>query len=202
MPDEQTQAAYAANAAAYSRNWLEQPEPTDLYARFERFFHKGGATADVGCGNGRDAAWLAAHGYPVVGYDASAELLAEARHLFPGLSFAQANLPRLTEIVRQFDNVVCETVIMHLAQAEITEAVRNLQRLLKPGGVLYLSWRVTEGADKRDANGRLYAAFDPGFVREQLTACEILLLEDVVSVSSGKRICRIVARRPSDQFAA
>jgi 2-polyprenyl-3-methyl-5-hydroxy-6-metoxy-1,4-benzoquinol methylase len=186
----------------HSRDWLEQAAPTDLYARFERFFRKGGETADIGCGNGRDAAWLAAHGYPVVGYDASAELLAEARRLFPGLAFAQAKLPRLAEIARQFDNVVCETVIMHLAQAEIAEAVRNLQRLLKPGGVLYLSWRVTERTDKRDADGRLYTAFDPAFVREQLTGCEVLLFEDVVSVSSGKRICRIVARKPAAQSAA
>jgi 2-polyprenyl-3-methyl-5-hydroxy-6-metoxy-1,4-benzoquinol methylase len=202
MPDEQTQAAYAMNAAAYSRDWLEQPAPTDLYARFERFFLKGGETADVGCGNGRNAAWLASHGYPVVGYDASAELLAEARRLFPGLSFAQAKLPRLAEITRQFDNVVCETVIMHLAQAEIAEAVCNLRRLLKPGGVIYLSWRVTESADERDADGRLYAAVDPAFVREQMTGYEVLLFEDILSVSSGKRICRIIARNASAQFAA
>ena len=29
--------------------------------------------------------------------------------------------------------------------------------VLRPGGCLYLSWRVTAGADQRDAHGRLYA---------------------------------------------
>jgi SAM-dependent methyltransferase len=195
VTDERTEAAYAAHAAAYSRDWLAQPAPSDLHALLSRHFIAGGETADVGCGNGRDAAWLAANGYPVVGYDASAELLAEARKLFPRLAFGEARLPRLDEVSRQFDNVVCETVIMHLDHADIPEAVRNLQRLMKPGGVLYLSWRVTEGADLRHADGRLYSAFDPSVVRDALGECAIRHFEDVQSLSSGKRICRIVAHK-------
>jgi SAM-dependent methyltransferase len=195
MTDAMTEAAYAAHAAAYSRDWLEQPVPIDLYALLGRYFITGGETADIGCGNGRDAAWLAANGYPVVGYDASAQLLSEARKLFPGLAFGEARLPRLDGISRQFDNVVCETVIMHLDRADIADAVRNLQRILKPGGVLYLSWRVTEAADQRHADGRLYAAFDPVLVRNALHACAILHSADVQSVSSGRRICRIVAQK-------
>ncbi len=195
MSDDRTVDAYAVNAAAYSRDWLEQPSPDDLYALLETHFVKGGETADIGCGNGRDAAWLARHGFKVTGYDNSPELLTEARRLFPGIAFVQAALPGLDGVARQFDNVVCETVIMHLDRAEVPQAVRSLIRILRPGGVLYLSWRVTEGADQRHADGRLYAAFAPDLVSGELAGCAILHAEDVRSLSSGKRICRIVARK-------
>jgi hypothetical protein len=93
--------------------------------------------------------------------------------------------------------VLCETVIMHLDPTALAPAVRRLFALLEPAGTLYLSWRVTEGADQRDAQGRLYAAFDADLVRRELKTGTILLDEDVVSASSGKRIHRIVARSPA-----
>jgi hypothetical protein len=55
---------------------------------------------------------------------------------------------------------------------------------------------VTDGADLRDAHGRLYAAFDSGLVSGQLSGAAIQLDEEAVSASSGKRIHRIVARKP------
>jgi hypothetical protein len=65
--------------------------------------------------------------------------------------------------------------------------------IVKPGGVFYLSWRVTEGVDLRDGHGRLYAAFDAALVRAELGAASMLLDEELVSVSSGKTIRRLVA---------
>jgi len=196
MIDERTRQAYAANAAAYGKNWLDQPPPTDLYALLDRHFVKPGATADIGCGNGRDAAWLAANGYDVTGFDGSPELLARARTLFPGIRFRLAVLPQLREVEGCYDNVLCETVIMHLPVADIAPAVQNLRRVVTRGGVLYLSWRVTEGADQRHADGRLYSAFDPDLVRRELADCTILHFADTLSLSSEKRICRIIARKP------
>jgi SAM-dependent methyltransferase len=108
-----------------------------------------------------------------------------------------AALPQLETVARDaFDNVLCETVIMHLPQDEIAAAARALVSLLKPNGVLYLSWRVTRDADQRDDSGRLYAAFDPARVRDALQGMTMLLDEEVVSASSGKAIHRMVLRRP------
>ncbi len=55
--------------------------------------------------------------------------------------------------------------------------------------------REAEGADRRDEHGRLYAAFDPDLVLRALASIEILLDEKVGSLSSGKPIRRIVARK-------
>ena len=56
--------------------------------------------------------------------------------------------------------------------------------LLMPGGVLYLSWRVTEGEDVRDPKGRLYAAFDTSFITDAIDGLDIKLDKRIVSASS------------------
>lgn len=193
--DRQTLAAYDAAAAAFAAEWHEQPPPTDLHDLVRRFF-KRGRTADVGSGSGREVAWLVASGFDTVGYEPSRGLREEAQRRYPALSFADAALPELAGIAdASFDNVLCETVLMHLNPAQIVPAVTRLVSSLKPGGTLYLNWRVTEGTDQRDPQGRLYAAFQPEPVRCALMNAIILLEETRVSASSGKRIHRIVARK-------
>ncbi|MCA1397804.1 class I SAM-dependent methyltransferase [Bradyrhizobium sp. BRP56] len=192
--DRATLAAYDKDAAAFAQDWHDQPAPVDLHDIVTRFFIKGGATADIGCGSGREVAWLNANGFPAEGFDASRGLLAEARARYPALRFARAELPDLSGIAAgSFDNVLCETVIMHLDHALIAPSVRRMFELVKPGGIFHVSWRVTAGDDARDAHGRLYAAFDTALVRSELAAAELLLDAEVVSASSGKVIHRLVA---------
>jgi SAM-dependent methyltransferase len=193
--DKTTLAAYDRDAAGFAADWAAQPAPTDLHAVVRQFFRPG-PTADIGCGAGRDTAWLDANGYPAQGFDGSEGLLAEARRRHPHLRFSRAVLPALAEIADDtFTNILCETVIMHLAPEEVTAAARRLMAILVPGGTLYLSWRVTEGGDRRDEYGRLYAAFDPAQVLRGLGGAAILLDEQRGSLSSGKLIRRIVTRR-------
>jgi SAM-dependent methyltransferase len=193
--DDATLRAYDSGAAAFVQDWHEQPPPADLHAIVRRYF-RAGPTADIGCGGGRDVAWLSANGFPAVGYDLSAGLLAQARARYPDLAFHSAALPALEGIAdASFANVLCETVIMHLPRDDVAPAVRRLLAILAPGGVLYLSWRVTRGADLRDGHGRLYGAFDADIVRGALGDAEVLLDEEAVSESSGKVIHRLVARR-------
>jgi len=193
--DRKTLAAYDSNAAAFAKDWHEQPAPIDLQEVVERFFVRGGTSADIGCGGGREVAWLNANGFPAVGFDACEGLLDEARLRHPGFKFAPAELPELRG-VGSFDNVLCETVIMHLDRKQIALSVRRLLDIIKPSGILYLSWRVTDDADHRDEHGRLYAAFDAALVLSELKATTVLLDEEVVSISSGKKIHRLVVKKP------
>ena len=166
-----------------------------MHALIKRFFRPG-RTADIGCGSGRDVAWLCANGFPAIGYDASEGLLAQARARYPALKFERAGLPELVGIAENScDNVLCETVIMHLVHEDLALSVRRLMAILKSGGILYLSWRVTKVSDQRDAAGRLYAAFERDVALRALAQASILLNEEVISASSGKIIHRIVARK-------
>ena len=193
--DRSTLAAYDAAAADFARDWSDQPAPVDLHALVQRFFGPG-PTADIGCGSGREVAWLDANGFAATGFDPSEGLLREARARHPGLAFQQAALPELAGISdASFANVLCETVIMHLPHAAIAPSVARLVAILRPGGVLYLSWRVTHGADQRDGQGRLYAAFPAGLVVDAIAGAAILHDEETISASSGKTIHRVIARR-------
>ncbi len=193
--DHSTVAAYDTSAADFAADWHAQPAPEDLHALVKRFFRPG-PTADIGCGSGREVSWLIANGFAAEGFDPSEGLLAQARARYPALSFAPAALPELAAIPDgSFDNVLCETVLMHLPQNAIAPSTRRLLAILRPGGCLYLSWRVTAGADQRDAQGRLYAAFAPSLVTEALAGAAILLDEQATSASSGKTIHRVIARK-------
>src|SRR4029078_13052092 len=116
--DRQTLAAYDLEAAAFAKDWLGQPSPVDLQEVVERFFVRGGTSADIGCGCGREVAWLHANGVFALGFAASEVLRNEARQKYPSLKFAHAELPELRGI-GTFDNVLCETVIMHLDSPHI-----------------------------------------------------------------------------------
>lgn len=196
--DRQTLAAYHKAAATFAQDWHEQPAPSDLHATVRRFF-KPGLSADVGCGSGRDVAWLVENGFPAIGYDPCVGLLKEARGRYPQLEFATAALPELTGVLdNTFENVLCETVLMHLDRGSVVAAVRRLIAILKPGGTLYLSWPVSE-TDHRDQHGRFYAALDRKLVADALATETLLLDEQVVSKSSAKMLHRLVARKPGGQ---
>jgi 2-polyprenyl-3-methyl-5-hydroxy-6-metoxy-1,4-benzoquinol methylase len=183
----------------FAREWHDQPAPSDLHEIIEQFFVRGGRTADIGCGSGREVDWLDTNGFSAEGFDASEGLLSEARARYPDLAFSRAELPDLLGIAaNRYDNVLCETVIMHLDHAEIVPAVRRLLDIVKPDGVLYLSWRVTEEADARDAHGRLYTDIDAVLVRSELASATAttFLDEEIVSASSGKTIHRVVVKKP------
>jgi SAM-dependent methyltransferase len=193
--DQETLSAYDRHAAAFAYEWEAQPAPSDMHDLIRHYFDAG-PTADIGCGSGRDAEWLNANGYPAIGYDASESLLAEARRLHPGVQFGYAALPELRDIADEsFSNVLCETVIMHLPPIAIMPSVKRLMAVLRPRGTLYLSWRVTEGEDKRDERGRLYSAFDPALAFQGLASEEILFQDRRVSASSGKSIQCVIARK-------
>ena len=194
--DEKTLAAYDRKATDFAADWDSQPVPVDLQAAVKKFFARG-PTADIGCGSGRDTAWLVENGFAAVGYDPSEGLLVQARRLHPGIKFRRASLPELDGLMdASFANVLCETVIMHLEPAVIPAAVGRLVAILRPGGTLYLTWRLSEGASSRDKDERLYAAFDAKLVLDALKPAALLLNEEAVSSSSGKLIRRVIARSP------
>ena len=193
--DRSTIIAYDSASSQFAREWRDQPAPDDMYRLLKRYFTPG-ATADIGCGSGRDVAWLRANGFDASGYDASEGLLREARAACPGAHFGVARLPELEGVPRGvFANVLCETVIMHLDPAEIGSAVRHLVALLAPGGTMWLSWRVSPDAHRRDESGRLYASFDDRIVLDELATTRVLLDREERSGSSGKIVRRLVIRR-------
>ena len=85
MTGDQTREAYDEIAAQFAVNNAAMPE--ELVSVADRFLQLVGAGArilDLGCGAGRDVAWLEARGAAVVGGDLSLGMLTEALRLARG----------------------------------------------------------------------------------------------------------------------
>jgi ubiquinone/menaquinone biosynthesis C-methylase UbiE len=99
--------------------------------------HPGQRLLDVGCGPGTITTDLAARVAPgeVVGIDASAEVITEARRLSaPGVSFRTGDVYALDLPDGSFDVVHAHQVLQHLTDP--VQALREMRRVLAPGGLL------------------------------------------------------------------
>lgn len=98
---------------------------------------------DIGCGNGRHAAVLAAEVEHVLAVDASSELLFEARErLDPAVSLVQGDAARLPVASGTVDVGLYVAALHHLPDRETrVESLRELSRVLAEGGnALVSAW--------------------------------------------------------------
>ncbi|MFG6447063.1 class I SAM-dependent methyltransferase [Roseateles sp. BYS180W] len=115
----------------------------------------GGARAlDIGCGNGRNALFLARQGYEVLALDYSASAIAWARELTAeaaqgltsgGLTLRQADVFN-TELPSAGFELVCDSgCFHHLLPAQRQPYIDLIARVLRPGGLLSLVCFAPEG---------------------------------------------------------
>jgi SAM-dependent methyltransferase len=112
----------------------------------------GALVVDAGCGTGAHSRALAARGYRVIGIDASAELIAQARRESPSLELVVADL-RDWRPAEPAAAVLCRGVLNDLL-TEREAALRALGEMLAPGGVLVADVRDWERSAARYAGGR------------------------------------------------
>jgi SAM-dependent methyltransferase len=142
--DAKTAAFYRDMAGSLAAQYGEVPP--DAGDRLERAFRYSRKILDIGCGTGRDLAFLLRKGKDAYGADASKEMIAAANATITaaGLSGAgrlfEVALPDLSAFSEgEFDGVLCSAVLMHLPDEEIFDAVYALRRVLRPGGTLLVS---------------------------------------------------------------
>lgn len=122
--------------------WVRKPGH-DSYDRYHRdqFLPlvpaPGRRTLDVGCGEGRLTRHLATLGHRVVGVDVSPSLVAAAREAAPSMELHVANAAALPFADASFDQVV-SFMCLHDVD-DLDGAVRELARVLEPGGVACLA---------------------------------------------------------------
>ena len=98
---------------------------------------------DVGTGTGRISVPLLERGMDLIGCDISSKMLSRLQEKFPSARIAQSDASRLPFPAADFD-VVLTVHVLHLI-SPWREALREFQRVLKPGGV-YLNVRTWESA--------------------------------------------------------
>ncbi len=129
-------------------------------------FTPGMTVLDAGCGGGRNLVYLMRSGYQVFGVDRSAEAVAQVRRQaaavapnLPAANFHECDVERMPFRDAEFD-VVVSSAVLHFAadESHFDRMVRELWRVLKPGGLLFCRLASSIGIEDRvvHLDGRRY----------------------------------------------
>lgn len=169
--------AVAEQYAAKLRDELDgKPLDRALLCCLAEMSGSGAPVADVGCGPGHVAAWLAGHGTAAVGIDLSPGMVAVGRRLFPGVELRQGDFLSLPAADGEFAGAAAMYSIIHLAPSELPRAFAELHRVLRPGGPLLVAFHV--GTEVRHVQEFLGQQVDLDF-----RFCDPVAITDVMAAA-------------------
>jgi len=183
-----TAAKISAKAAIYTdcvddRQFFDSAEREVSLARKKAVLGPHVRTLDIGCGIGRIENAIHGEVHSIVGVDVSEEMLKRARDKVraPNVSFQAVDGQSLNGIEsEQFDLCLSFMVLQHIPRAAVANYIREVGRVLKPGGRFLFQIPLPEpnGAAEPPANHpfgvRYYTTRE---VQELLRSARMILLE-------------------------
>jgi SAM-dependent methyltransferase len=102
-----------------------------------------GTICDLGCGVGQVAGYLHSRGASVCGIDLSTEMIKQAQRLNPDIAFQQGNMLALSGVAEDsFGGIAAFYSIIHIPRLSLGDALREMKRVLCPGGRLLLTFHI------------------------------------------------------------
>ncbi|HEY3474292.1 MAG TPA: class I SAM-dependent methyltransferase, partial [Anaerolineales bacterium] len=101
---------------------------------------------DAACGAGRYTGLLLEAGHTVIGIDQAQGMLDRARMKFPTVPLEKMGLQEM-HYLGQFDGAICMDALEHVPPEDWPIILYNFYRALKPGGYLYFTVELAEGAE-------------------------------------------------------
>lgn len=160
---------------------------------------------DIGCGNGKDTAYLMQKGANVIGVDYSKGMLEEARnHVAKGV-FIQMDMRNLQSPNEVFDGVWANGCIYHVPKNSLTTVLKEILRVLNPSGVLSFNFKLGIGEKLEDAprsfqrGPRFYAYYKKSEMKKflRLAGFEVLDIRDYPEEIFGEEICHVYVQKSS-----
>ena len=187
---------YNENADAF----IAGTQNADLSAQYQFFLGHlapGGKLLDLGCGSGRDSAYFASLGFAVTAVDGSEALCKRVKAHY-GID-AQCIRFEALDFAEEFDAIWACASLLHVEKAQMPAILRKVSRALKPGGVLYASFKY--GQAERVQGGRFFSDYTEADLptlltpENQLTLLEYKITEDVRPDHPGQRWLNLVAKK-------
>jgi len=115
-----------------------------LLDRFAESVRNSGIACDLGCGPGHIARYLHGRGIQVCGMDLSTGMVERARRLNPGIEFNQGDMRTLPVRDNTWAGIAAFYAIVHFPLPDLDRSLREMMRVLAPGGRLLLSFHIGE----------------------------------------------------------
>jgi len=148
------QTGYDRVAEHYATEYFEElarkPFDCQLLDDFAERVCNQGSVCEVGCGPGQVARYLKDCGVEMRGVDLSAEMIRVASRLNPDIPFEQGDMLSLHLADNSLAALVLFYSIIHIKREDVTRALLEMNRVLRPGGKLLLSFHGGEGELHRD----------------------------------------------------
>jgi ubiquinone/menaquinone biosynthesis C-methylase UbiE len=153
---------------------------------------------DLGCGPGRDLAFFAAHALRTFGLDLSRGMLSLAKHTTPS-ALMQADMLALPLPTHALDGIWCCAALLHLPRALAPQALNEMQRVLRPNGLLFLSVKQGqgEGMERDPANdwpARFYTRYTMEEMNNLLLQTDFAVLQQNYDETPRNRWLRFLAQ--------
>jgi ubiquinone/menaquinone biosynthesis C-methylase UbiE len=144
----EVQASYDCVADEYARHIYDElrykPLDQQLLERFAESVRGTGLACDLGCGPGQVARYLHDRGVTMCGVDLSPGMVEQARRLNPGIEFCQGDMTALDVAAESWAGIAAFYAIVNFPAADVRRAMREMWRVLQPGGLLLLSFHIGE----------------------------------------------------------
>jgi SAM-dependent methyltransferase len=121
----------------------------ELLDRFAQRCQGRGRVCDLGCGPGHVARYLHGRGVETFGIDLSPETVRLARGLNPDIQFETGDMRALDLAAGSLAGIVAFYALIHIERDEVPGVLREMARVLQPGGLLLLA--VHGGAGEHHA---------------------------------------------------
>ncbi len=144
---DKTIAAYNQSPDKYEASTTGMTPPAE-FKRFVETVGVGKTVLDAGCAFGRDSAEFQTAGLAPTGIDLSDGLLQKAIATHPDIKFYKMDVLDLGFPDESFDSIWCHATLLHLNDEDITKALHEFYRVLKPRGVLFVSFKKGEGSQE------------------------------------------------------
>ncbi len=160
-----TSIAYYDQHAEQYRLRTENIDLETLYNEFKEVLPRGARILDAGCGTGRDTRYFIENGFIVISFDASSEMVELCRE-YPHAYCLHRSFKEIT-FHEEFDGVWALASLHHEPIIEAKEAVKNLEKALKPGGFMFISLKYGDGTnDPVKDQGRYFQYYNENTVKE------------------------------------
>ena len=129
-------------AISFRDELISKPLDRALLACLAEQADDGAPIADLGCGPGHVAAWLAGRGVATVGIDLSPGMIAVGRTEYPQVEFREGDFLELPAADGEFAAVVAFYSLIHLEPGELPRAFDEIHRVLRPGALSLVAFHV------------------------------------------------------------